>query len=65
MIQTVIDVQRLLRRFGIIVYTGKRATDLAWMEEEVKELYRAQLIDQEQLQQALLVLKKEQQAYNK
>ncbi|HLS66554.1 MAG TPA: YqgQ family protein [Pseudogracilibacillus sp.] len=56
---SVLDVQRLLRRYGIIVYTGKRANDLVWMEEELKELYRANLLQAEDFQRALLILQKE------
>jgi len=59
MINSVLDVQRLLRRYGIIVYTGKRANDLVWMEEELKELYRANLLQAEDFQRALLILQKE------
>src|SRR5690625_1151655 len=59
MINSVLDIQRLLRRYGIIVYTGKRVNDLAWMEEELKELYRANLLNAQDFQRALLILQKE------
>lgn len=59
MINSVLDVQRLLRRYGIIVYTGERITDLEWMEVELKELYRAKLLKVEDFQRALFILQKE------
>lgn len=53
------DVQRLLKRFGIIIYTGKRISDLQLMEIEIKELFKAHLISQEEYIKAKQVLRKE------
>lgn len=53
------DVQQLLKRFGIIIYTGKRISDLQLMEIEIKELFKAHLISQEEYIKAKQVLRKE------
>ncbi|GKV64608.1 MULTISPECIES: YqgQ family protein [Sporosarcina] len=53
------DVLQLLKRFGIIIYTGNKKQDSILMESEVKELYDYQFIDQQTYLQALLVLRKE------
>ncbi|ARD46799.1 hypothetical protein SporoP37_00140 [Sporosarcina sp. P37] len=54
------DVLQLLKRFGIIIYTGNKKQDSMIMESEVKELYDHQFIDQQTYLQALLVLRREQ-----
>ncbi|PIC73235.1 hypothetical protein CSV76_11770 [Sporosarcina sp. P17b] len=54
------DVMKLLKRFGVIIYTGNKMQDSLVMESEVKELYDHQFIDQQTYIQALLVLRREQ-----
>lgn len=54
------DVMKLLKRFGVIIYTGNKRQDSMVMESEVKELYDHQFIDQQTYIQALLVLRREQ-----
>ncbi|ARK20094.1 DUF910 domain-containing protein [Sporosarcina sp. P26b] len=54
------DVMKLLKRFGVIIYTGNKMQDSLVMESEVKELYDRQFIDQQTYIQALLVLRREQ-----
>ncbi|PIC87931.1 MULTISPECIES: YqgQ family protein [unclassified Sporosarcina] len=54
------DVMKLLKRFGVIIYTGNKRQDSMIMESEVKELYDHQFIDQQTYIQALLVLRREQ-----
>ncbi|WP_335696131.1 YqgQ family protein [Sporosarcina ureae] len=51
---------KLLKRFGVIIYTGNKMQDSLVMESEVKELYDRQFIDQQTYIQALLVLRREQ-----
>ncbi|ARF12716.1 YqgQ family protein [Sporosarcina ureae] len=53
------DVMKLLKRFGVIIYTGDKRQDSMVMESEVKELYDHQFIDQQTYIQALLVLRRE------
>lgn len=50
---------QLLKRFGIYVYTKDRVADLEIMEEEIKELYTLQMIQPQDFQQAVLLLRQE------
>jgi uncharacterized protein YqgQ len=63
--KTVYDIMQLLKRFGIYIYTKDRLADLEMMEDEIKELYKMQLIDTNDFQIAILVLRKEQNNYKK
>jgi len=60
---SVYDVTQLLKRFGIYVYTKDRLADLEMMEEEIKELYRMQMIEVKEYQMAVLLLRQEQSKY--
>ncbi|MET3684274.1 uncharacterized protein YqgQ [Alkalibacillus flavidus] len=57
--ESFIDVQQLLKQFGIFVYIGHRESDILLMEEEVKELYQNGLVSLETYKQALLILRSE------
>ncbi|WP_298472791.1 YqgQ family protein [Psychrobacillus sp. FSL K6-4046] len=57
--KSVYDVMQLLKRFGIYVYTKDRVADLEIMEEEIKELYALQMIQPQDFQQAVLLLRQE------
>jgi uncharacterized protein YqgQ len=57
--QTVYDIQQLLKKFGIFIYTGNRLGDLELMESELKQLYQIGMIELQTYQLGLLVLKKE------
>jgi len=67
--QTMYDVRQLLKRFGIFIYVGNRLSDLQLIEEELRELHRAKLINTQEFQQALLIIwneiKKEKAKQNK
>ncbi|MED5246705.1 YqgQ family protein [Priestia sp. LL-8] len=56
---TLYDVQQLLKSFGIFIYVGDRISDLELMEAEVKELYQSNLIDVRDYQMAILLLRRE------
>ncbi len=56
---TIYDVQQLLKRFGAFIYVGDRLADLRLMEAEVKEIYKSQLIDVQDYQMAMLLLRRE------
>ncbi|AIM15604.1 MULTISPECIES: YqgQ family protein [Neobacillus] len=60
--KTIYDIQQLLKRFGTVIYIGDRVADLELMEEELKELYKSQLIETKDYQTALLILRQEIQA---
>ncbi|OKL38109.1 YqgQ family protein [Domibacillus mangrovi] len=55
--RTIYDVQQLLKRYGVFVYIGNRVADLQLMEAELKELYQSQLVETQEYQMALLLLR--------
>jgi len=57
--KTVYEVQKLLIKFGTVIYTGNRTGDLELMESEVEELFQHQFISNDEYIQAKLLLKKE------
>ncbi|MGL4820652.1 MAG: YqgQ family protein [Bacilli bacterium] len=57
--QTLYDVQQLLKEYGTIIYTGNRAHDLALMREEVQELSRSQLVSTTDYNMAMLLINSE------
>jgi len=57
--KSVYDVRQLLKKYGTIIYIGDRLADLELMEEEVRELYKSQLIATNDYQMALLLLRQE------
>lgn len=61
--RTVFDVQQLLKRFGIFIYTGNRLFDLDLMEEEIRELYQVGLIDKTVFTLATVILRNEKNKY--
>lgn len=56
---TIYDVQQFLKRFGIFVYLGDRLADLEMMQSEIMELYKSNLIEKEDFQMALLLLRRD------
>lgn len=56
---SVYDVQQLLKKFGIYVYLGDRIADLDMMEMEIRELKTEQLISQDVFMQSILILRRE------
>ncbi|WP_020062638.1 YqgQ family protein [Bacillus sp. 123MFChir2] len=57
--KSIYDIQQLLKRFGTIIYTGDRVADLQLMGDELRELYKSQLIEPTEYQIALFLLKQE------
>lgn len=57
--KTIYDIQQMLKKFGTFIYVGDRLADLELMEEEVRELYKAQCIMREDYQMAILLLRGE------
>lgn len=57
--KTIYDIQQFLKRYGTVIYVGDRLATLELMEEEIKELYFSKLIDKNELQVALQVLRHE------
>ncbi|MFS0672812.1 YqgQ family protein [Ornithinibacillus sp. 179-J 7C1 HS] len=56
---SIYDVQQLLKRFGTFIYTGNRLVDLELMQNEIKEMYTFGLISVEDYRLALLLLRQE------
>lgn len=56
-----LDIYQLLKQYGTYVYTGDRLGDLQLIEDEVKELYKANVMDIKDYQMALLVIRQEAQ----
>lgn len=50
------DVQKLLQKFGIIIYFKDEKNTLAMMDEELKSLHDAMLIDNETFIRARLLI---------
>ncbi len=57
--QTLYDVQQVLKKYGIFVYLGNRLYDIELMDIEFKKLYEAALIDEKVFRSGILVLRKE------
>lgn len=55
-IHSMADVRILLRRFGIVIYTGDQEGDELLIKEELKELYEMKMIDDDEFRQAMIVL---------
>lgn len=53
-------VQNILKRFGIIIYTGNRIDDIILMELELIDLYESKLISDEEYLKARAILTREQ-----
>ncbi len=59
LMKTLYDVQQLLKRFGIIVYLGKRLYDIEMMKIELERLYQSGLIEKQDYLTAELILRRE------
>jgi uncharacterized protein YqgQ len=57
--QTLYDVQQLLKKFDIYVYLGKRLYDIELMQIEIKNLYNGHLIDRDTYLRAWQVMLRE------
>ncbi|MFJ7953438.1 YqgQ family protein [Lysinibacillus sp. NPDC096418] len=53
------DIYDLLKTYGTYIYTLDRFGDLALMEDEIRELYKANVLDIKDYQMALLILRQE------
>ena len=56
---SIYDIQQLLKKFGTFIYMGDRIADLQLMQDELRELNQSQLIDSQDYQTALFLLKQE------
>ena len=58
--KTLYDVQQFLKKFGIIIYVGKRLYDIELMKIELKRIYDAGLMEKLDYLEAEAVLRREQ-----
>lgn len=59
MMKSMIDIYDLLKQYGTYIYTADRLGDLMLMEDEVKELYKAGVLEPRDFQTALLLIRQE------
>ncbi|WP_042355158.1 YqgQ family protein [Bacillus rubiinfantis] len=57
--KSVYEIQQYLKRFGTIIYVGDRIGNLELMEAEIKELYQSQIMEPQEYQTAILILRHE------
>ncbi|MCP1145228.1 YqgQ family protein [Lysinibacillus endophyticus] len=57
--KTMKDIYDLLKQYGIYIYTRDRIGDLILMEDEVRELYKARVLDPKDFQSAMLIIRSE------
>lgn len=57
--KSVYDIQQFLKNYGTFIYTGDRLADLMLMQDELKELFLANILESKDLQVATMILKKE------
>ena len=57
--KTIYDIQQFLKNYGTFIYTGDRLADLMLMQDELKELFLANILESKDLQIATMILKKE------
>jgi len=56
---SIYDVMQFLKRNGTYIYTTERQADIMLMEDEIREIYKSQLMDTQDFQMAILLLRQE------
>lgn len=54
-----LDIYELLKTYGTYIYTRDPIGDLMLMEDEIRELYKANVVDIKDYQMALLLIRQE------
>ena len=57
--EKMLDIYELLKTYGTYIYTRDPIGDLMLMEDEIKELYKANVLDIKDYQMALLLIRQE------
>ncbi len=57
--QSIYDVMQFLKRFGTYIYTTDRLSDVLLMEDDIRELYKSQMMETQDYQMAILLLRQE------
>ena len=63
--KTIYDIMQFLKGFGTFIYTTDRLADLILMEDEVRGLYKSQMMETKDYQMAILLLRQEMAKLNK
>ncbi|MDN4493306.1 YqgQ family protein [Ureibacillus aquaedulcis] len=53
------DIYELLKQYGTFIYTRDRLGDILLMEDEIRELYKAKVLEPKDFQTAMLILRQE------
>ncbi len=56
---SIYDVMQFLKSNGTYIYTTERQADIMLMEDEIREIYQSQLMDTQDFQMAILLLRQE------
>ncbi len=56
---SIYDVMQYLKGNGTYIYTTDRQSDILLMEDEIRELYKSQIMDTQDFQMAILLLRQE------
>lgn len=57
--KSIYDIMQLLKNYGTYIYTTERQADILLMEGEIRELYKSQMMDTQDYQMAILLLRQE------
>ncbi|GGG17951.1 hypothetical protein GCM10007425_10460 [Lysinibacillus alkalisoli] len=57
--KSMIDIYDLLKEYGTFIYTRDPIGDLVLMEDEIRQLYQAQVLDIKDYQMALLLIRQQ------
>ncbi|WP_042473826.1 YqgQ family protein [Bacillus ndiopicus] len=57
--KSMIDIYELLKQYGTYIYTTDRLGDLMLMEDEIRELYKANVLEPRDFQTAMLLIRQE------
>ena len=53
------DIYDLLKQYGTFIYTRDRLGDILLMEDEIRELYKAKVLEPRDFQGAMIILRQE------
>ncbi|MCZ8536027.1 YqgQ family protein [Paenisporosarcina quisquiliarum] len=57
--KSIYDVLQYLKRYGTFIYTTDRQADLLLMEDEIRELYNSHMMEIQDFQMAILLIRQE------
>ena len=57
--KSIYDIMQLLKNYGTYIYTTERQADILLMESEIRELYKSGMMDIQDYQMAILLLRQE------